>query len=115
MADGSFGIEVAKLAQLPHSVIARAQEVLQVLMTTEEHQSQAIVGSLGKDKRYMPAERMSDEQDRGENVDLKLRLEQVEKRARQYEKKLALFADIDFDELSPKQAFDLLWKIKEQQ
>lgn len=35
VADGSFGVEVAKLAQLPPRVIDRAEQILQVLSQTE--------------------------------------------------------------------------------
>jgi len=123
VADGSFGIEVAKLAQLPESVIARAQEVLQVLTTTEEHQSEAIAGSLGSSRKSRKGTKSESydneildvayEQLKKENVQLKASADQLKQQLRQYEKRLGLLEVIDYDELSPKQAFDLLWKFKE--
>lgn len=42
VADGSFGVEVAKLAHLPAQVIARAEQILQVLSQTEMGHQQAV-------------------------------------------------------------------------
>lgn len=91
VADGSFGIEVAKLAQLPSSVIKRAQE----LVTDFSKGSFAVVSkpvlsSVEGDKFKQIIE---------ENTYLKA--------------KLAQLRDLDYDNLSPKQALDLLWQLKE--
>ena len=89
---------MAKLAQLPKSVIARAQEVLQVLTTTEERQSEAIAGSLGssrKSKKVTKSESHDNEildaayeQLQRENVQLKASADQLKQQLRQYEKRL---------------------------
>ncbi|TET06257.1 DNA mismatch repair protein MutS [Candidatus Dependentiae bacterium] len=122
VADGSFGIEVAKLAQLPEAVIKRAQEVLWVLTTAEEHQSEAIVGSLGSLKKDRKTKVKKEdnvvfsgayEQLMQENSDLKASVGKICEKIKQYERRIALLEKIDFDELSPKQAFDLLWRFKE--
>ena len=95
VADGSFGVEVAKLAQLPNQIIARAHQILQQL----ERQSENIV--------YNPA-RMPDA-----SVALKRQIASLEDQLAQKRKKLAALNRIDYDNLSPKAAFDILWKMRE--
>lgn len=120
VADGSFGIEVAKLAQLPEMVIGRAQEVLQVLTTTEEHQSQAIAGSLTS-KRNCGNTKKADASSQGVDdepmvqkaAQLGKALEESKEQVKHYQQRLKLLDEIDYDELSPKKAFDLLWRYKE--
>jgi len=119
VADGSFGIEVAKLAELPPGVIKRAQEILNILMTTEAYQGQAIVGSLTE--RQSISERVNDsnlfEKPEGgysEIVQLKKALDEAQEQKERYKHKCAVLDAIDYDDLSPKKAFDLLWKLKEE-
>lgn len=95
VADGSFGVEVAKLAQLPAPVIARAQLLLEQL----ERQSENIT--------YNPA-RLPD----SHMHQLKNALAQTQHELEQAKIKLAALEQIDYDNLSPKAAFDLLWKMK---
>jgi len=91
VADGSFGIEVAKLAQLPSSVIKRAQElVTDFSKGSFTVVSKPVLSSVEGDKFQQIIE---------ENTHLKAKLEQLR--------------DLDYDNLSPKQAFDLLWQLKE--
>jgi len=103
VADGSFGIEVAKLAQLPDSIIVRAKEILRVLARSEEVQSQSIAGSLKDGSKQLKTGDLEHE-----NALLQGKIQDLEEKA-------ALLEGINFDELSPKQAFDLLWKFKEKQ
>jgi len=118
VADGSFGIEVAKLALLPEEIIGRAQEILQVLTTTDEHQSEVIAGSLGKGKKGKKIggestidssyEHLSQKNDQLEEA-----LVQAKAQIEQHKRRLMLLDSFDYDELSPKKAFDLLWSLKE--
>ena len=84
VADGSFGIEVAKIAQLPRVVIERAQEIVDLL-------------------EFAPAARASSIEHH-EPLPHKQRTEDV---------RITLLATIDYDNLSPKAAFDILWKLRE--
>ncbi len=93
VADGSFGIEVAKLAQLPVPVLKRAQEILQELTLTE-------------DVRMLPAQQ-TDSQAYAKQ------LQELTAELKHYKEKFLSLHEIDYDQLSPKQAFDILWKIKD--
>jgi len=98
VADGSFGIEVAKLANLPDEVISNAQEHLKTL--TEHEQAYA--------HQYTPAIQ-TDDRLLQENKRLQEKIATLQKQA-------AIFSDLEnlsLDELTPKQAFDLLWQWKE--
>ena len=97
VSDGSFGVEVAKLAQLPASVVMRAQYILEDL---QAHSADVMHGAikLPADKDY--------NQMRQTIAQLQLDLELTRK-------KLAALQQIDYDHLSPKAAFDLLWQLKE--
>src|SRR3990167_2493215 len=83
-ADGSFGIEVAKLAQLPDEIISRATEILLNL-------------SKEKNVQFVPA-----------------KIDHQEKSKIDSYKKLSKILDgVDLNELTPKASFDLIWKLKE--
>jgi DNA mismatch repair protein MutS len=96
VSDGSFGLEVAKLAKLPEGIIARATEIEQDLSSGQ----------------VVPAQKISSPsssvtaREREDLSHLKTELEKLQAR-------LLLFDSLNYDELSPKQAFDLLWKFKE--
>jgi DNA mismatch repair protein MutS len=88
VADGSYGIQVAKLAGLPASVISRAREVLDQLQASERAPKMA---------------KLAD--------DLSLFTNEVKP-----EKKnpvLALLDETNPDALSPKQALETLYKLKQ--
>lgn len=110
VANGSFGIEVAKIAQLPTPIINRSQEILMDLLdANESHQPKTTTINSSathvNDARYTAL------------------VAEYQKLAEQYEitqqkiKQDALFRQlvttIDYDQLSPKAAFDLLWRMKE--
>jgi DNA mismatch repair protein MutS len=100
IADGSFGVDVARLAQLPLSVIKRSMELIEQLK----------IGSVEKNQNK------NDEhvaQLMHENHNLRCQIAQVQQ-SKMIDRSLDTVIDqINFDELSPKQAFDLLWKLKE--
>jgi DNA mismatch repair protein MutS len=101
VADGSFGVEVAKLAHLPPKVIDRAQELLITLMHKEQ---KYMTNNQDVDNTRAYAQLLASHQK------LREQFEQLE-RATMINNK---FSAINFDELSPKQAFDLLWQWKQE-
>lgn len=99
VADGSFGVEVAKLAQLPSRVISRSQELLEQLTIKEA--IQRAPGDSGHTAAY---DRLLKE-----NSALREHIAQLGQKG-PINKELDR---VSLDDLSPKQAFDLLWKWKE--
>jgi DNA mismatch repair protein MutS len=101
VADGSFGIEVAKLAQLPAAVIKR---------------SSALVAEFAQGtERIIPvvAEKGDNSALEGENKRLKAENDRLLKQTDKALKMASLLQQVDFDVLSPKKAFDLLWECKD--
>lgn len=91
VADQSYGVHVAKLAGLPPYVIKRAQEILCILEKGEQSKDLA---RLADDLPLFSAARAE------ENADAKTsKLEKV-------------LADIKPDEISPKDALEILYKLK---
>ena len=88
VANGSFGLDVAHLAHLPESVITRAREVV-----AELSQQQPV---------FVPAQKESSTE-----------LVALRSEVTQLKKQLEELKSLDFDNLSPKKAFDLLWRFKE--
>ncbi|MCB9493544.1 MAG: DNA mismatch repair protein MutS [Epsilonproteobacteria bacterium] len=86
IARGSFGLDVAKLAHLPDAVIARAHEVLHLLNTS------SLASQDASKTQITPASSTN----------------------QTYHPALESLQSLDLDELSPKQAFDQLWKLKKQ-
>lgn len=86
VADGSFGIEVAKMAQLPSEVVKRATVLVQEL--NAGHHTVQIQPAI-VDAQQMPMN--------GSHQEL-----------------VNSLRAIDYDNLSPKQALDLLWRLREQ-
>ncbi|BDC34454.1 DNA mismatch repair protein MutS [Candidatus Dependentiae bacterium Noda2021] len=88
IADGSFGVEVAKLAHLPAEIVERSYAILHNLSAQEE-----------MPKRLTVAPAVT-----------------VVPNAKQQllDSMHAQIRSIDYENLSPRQAFDLLWKFKEQ-
>ncbi len=103
VADGSFGIEVAKLAQLPNKVISRSQSLVDYLLLTSKQTS---VGGQSDDQ----IKQLIDE-----NACLKTEMRDLQLRLKNMQTKLQELNLINFDDLSPKKAFDLLWEMKEKQ
>ncbi|MDP3889151.1 MAG: DNA mismatch repair protein MutS [bacterium] len=102
VADGSFGVEVAKLAQLPEQVIIRAQQLLHELTTGSSisipKDSSDLAGA------YAPIFE--------QNQQLKEQLAVLQEQTAIQKELLSSLNSINYDELSPKQAFDLLWQFK---
>lgn len=108
IADGSFGIEVAKLAHIPPNILKRAQEILRELQQQEGFSLSAKTETYHEQAPIMMgALRM-------EYDELLKQHDQCLNALKQSQKKIALFEAIDCNELSPKQALDVLWRLKEQ-
>lgn len=103
VADGSFGVEVAKLACLPSAIIGRAEEILHALAKNEHREASIPENDTIK---IMPA--MDD------NAVRKLRehIYALEKELENCRLRLGALDEIDLDELSPKKAFDIIWALK---
>ena len=93
IANGSFGLEVAKLAQLPPAIIERSEKILHSMQSKSEHA--AVQTS------------------HVESAQVQAQIEQLHAQLEKAQHKLRLLAQVDYDHLSPKQAFDLLWKLRE--
>lgn len=105
IADGSFGIEVAKLAQLPPVIITRSQEILDELEQKNNRIQLQGVNNDYDDNRYAQLA-----------IKYQQLLDEYQLLKRQYTKSeevLAQFTQIDYEALSPKAAFDLLWHFKQ--
>lgn len=98
-ADGSFGIEVAKAAHIPTEILVRAQVILHAL-----HQKEAEIAQLTLSV---------DAQAVHEQLRLSAaRITELEETVRASQLRMQALAHIDYDALSPKQAFDILWELK---
>lgn len=89
VADGSFGIEVAKMAGLPVPVVAHAQELIGHLHGSAQGSFSQVKGS-----------------------DAVNELQVLKRDYAVLHEAVSLLQEIDYDNLSPKQAFDLLWKAR---
>lgn len=91
VADGSFGIEIAKLAQLPESIIKRSQELCEQALQ-QEHKIMANTVNVTQNNALMLST----------SIDQEMHQQLVEK----------LLA-MDIDNLTPLKAFNLLVQLKE--
>jgi len=90
VAQGSFGIEVAKLAQVPPVIIKRAHAILQQhTMISPLHAEQSVFS-------LQPAQEIKEE------------FSDVKAYKKLYEK----VAQLDLDTINPKQALDILWSLR---
>lgn len=100
VADGSFGLEVAKGAHIPESILMRAELVLSGLQQKERELAQMSMSPDARDvqeKMQIYAAHVA-------------RLEQEVAQSQAVKKQLA---SLDYESLSPKQAFDILWDLKQ--
>ncbi len=138
MADGSFGLEVAKLAQLPTALLERADAILREFIHNGNGAPKAlsVVGktdvlAFDKATEKTSAEGLVDNpyemvitQERGQwqekyallaqqKHQLEVLLEQREKELGQQKLVSARLSELDMELLSAKQALDILWTLKE--
>jgi len=107
VADGSFGVEVAKLAQLPLPVIVRAQQILSTLTHTEQAHAKAISSGIEQSNGNGVQKLMQ------ENAKLQEQRIQLHSALEKHKLIRSELQSIEYDELSPKKAFDILWRLKE--
>ncbi len=106
VADGSFGLEVAVLAKLPKEVIMRARAIIKQLRLEEAlHVQQVKDPGAVKDTVTLQLR----------NAELEARIEQLMKEQERQKILISKLAQIDGDELTPKQALALVWQLKELQ
>ncbi|MFH0898660.1 MAG: DNA mismatch repair protein MutS [bacterium] len=92
----SFGLDVAKLAQLPDSIITRASHLLHAMENKSQTTIQPALSHV-KTENFTPT-----------SIE---KIAHLEKQLEVYKEKLKPIQDLNLDELSPKQAFDLLWNL----
>ncbi|MBA3751592.1 DNA mismatch repair protein MutS [Candidatus Dependentiae bacterium] len=97
VADGSFGLEVAAVAQLPASLIKRAREILSILMTAKHGQPLS-------HEHAILYQRINE---------LEHLLIQQKKESLKGQTALAELAQLDCEQITAKQALELLWRLKE--
>jgi DNA mismatch repair protein MutS len=131
IADGSFGIEVAKLAHLPEKVIARSRQLVDLYghqplgLSFEALAKEEALCERGA-KEDLPAVALQcppellakDGAKEGVLAEIALLKAENKKLAAEnaYAQKMkSMLQEIDFDTLSPKKAFDLLWECREQE
>jgi len=100
IAHQSFGLEVAKLAKLPHPLLLRAQELLHQF---ERKESQAAQLS------FLPAQKLIV----SKHSDWEQKYHAVVNKYDQQVVLIKKLQHVDYDNLSPKQAFDLLWNLQQ--
>lgn len=109
VADGSFGLEVAKLAQLPEALISRADTILQLLIQSEEKP---------QNQSAQPIQNVQKSELGHQNLQRVRELEQyIAQLEMQYARSRQLLSELDHvdcDQLTAKQALELVWKLKEQ-
>jgi len=103
-ADGSFGIDVAKLARIPSPIIDRAQQLLQILTTEEEGMLQGA---------YQAGPIISHAAHENTQA-LQHRIDQLLQELEKKDRLITQLKGVDVDLISPRQALDLLGKLQEQ-
>jgi DNA mismatch repair protein MutS len=102
VADGSFGLDVAKLANLPDPILKRAEKLLEGL-TQRDYVVHPVSGFGGEYKATFD----------GASTDLQVKLAKAETQLAEQAQVLKRIKDIDLDELSPRKAFDIIISIRE--
>ena len=97
-AEGSFGLEVARIARLPDEVVARAHILLHQIETKQHAFTPSVHADTVYKTRY---EELRKQQ--SELSDQVARLEEI----------LGSLRSVDSNTLSPKAAFDLVWNLQE--
>jgi len=104
----SFGIEVAKLAQLPPKIIKRASLILEKM----EQKANLLNGKKMEFQSSLFGAFAVDGKSDEEIQELQIKVGYLEKELEKKEKVVQKFSEINLDNITPKQAFDLLWELK---
>ena len=112
VADGSFGIEVAKLAQLPAKIIARSSALVSSYGGHSFFPSPISLIE-GDGHGVQVAKKIDQSGLYAENMTLKAENKKLLVEREKREKVMMALQNVDFDTLSPKKAFDLLWEYKD--
>lgn len=105
VADGSFGIEVARLAQLPGPIVARARQLVDSFVAHDQLAARTESAQEGVAHHYQPALR-------SEKSPKELAQELNELKYAQELKQRLL--SVDCDQITPRQALDLLWQLRQE-
>lgn len=100
VARQSFGLEVAKLAQLPAPLLRRAHDLLQQF----EHKDQG-----NTQLNFLPVQKKLPQDNQWEQ-----KYHALSQVHNQHAGLIDTLKNIDCDNLSPKQAFDLLWQLQQE-
>lgn len=104
VAPGSFGLDVAKLAQLPSSIINRAKTILdQLQATAQRHQSWQ------ESLFYLPANTVQENNEH----ELYQTIKNLESQVAYQQNLLSQLAQLDSNNLTPRQALEVIWDIKD--
>ncbi len=99
VAHQSFGLQVAKLANLPTSVLLRAQQLVEQFEKKDQKIEQLT---------FLPSKKNIDHQD-----DWKVKYDQLAVQMHCQQEIINLLQHIDYNNLSPKLAFDTLWNLQQ--
>ncbi len=105
VADGSFGVQVARLAQLPQAIITRAQHLLTELTKQESGWASHTIKAGVPTKEDTECVRCAC---------LERELKTVQHESTSQADLQERLKGLSFDDLSPKKALDLLWQLKEE-
>ncbi|MCG2756554.1 DNA mismatch repair protein MutS [Candidatus Dependentiae bacterium] len=113
IADSSFGIEVAKLANLPTKLITRANEILNTIKT--EHSPYKNIKFNESKNIFSNQTSVFDLNKKEHDAKINALLDKIiilENKLKEKESEIVSIKNLNLDELSPKQVFDFIWKIK---
>jgi len=107
----SFGIEVAKLAALPATVINRAQEILQLVLSPSSHFEK--MADRESQIEYSKITTSEVSNNNIENQQLKHHIQKLESIVQTQARVANHLKSIEVDNLSARQALDLVWSLKD--
>ncbi len=112
IAEGSFGLEVARVARLPQAIIARAQQILAGIHTSEMLSlSPSVLQPAALSSMTM--QNMQPARYDEDIVRLARECEQYKKELFVYRQSIEHIKNCNCDDLTPRQALEVLWSLKE--
>ena len=114
-AKSSFGLEVAKLANLPTKLINRAANILEDIKN--EHspfKNIKIKNNFNNPEQQINVFKFQQEENNDKINALLDKIMILESKIKQKDQVLKEITNLDLDELSPKQVFDFIWQLKSQ-